>query len=437
MKFTNKHNLPEGIVNAVKNDLYEKGDSKYSATELLSPPQLNRLRKLHWHELEVDVSEEIWKLFGSAVHYILEQGSKEKVNLDEQPDATQLREEAATRNINPFVQTEERLYASMGGVKISGKPDWYNSYEGVVQDYKVTQVYKVQKGDLSDWEAQGNIYAWLFEDNQMDVNSFQIVAILKDWKPSEKARAKPEDNYPDTQVQIVDIPLMNPLSRARFVLERVELHESVSKLTNAEDIYKASSCSAEDRWHQPDSFAVMKKGGKRATPGGVFDNLKEAQAFLEEKGSEYEIEHRLGADKRCEEYCPVAKFCAQYKEIQAQKNKGSVQLPDEKPIKDSLPSEKPKPVEPKEEPKSLFEDDTTPVNPDKPLTLAEQMLAKARAKKKAKEAEQHTAAEEAHNEIKEIGEKLDNASAKAREKVEKENSLETLMGDMDDILEGL
>ena len=410
MKFTNKHNLPEAIVNAVKNDLYEKGDAKYSATELLSPPQLNRLRKLHWHELEVDVSEEIWKIFGSAVHHILEQGSQVKVTIDE---------ESEKRNINPFVETEKRLYSTMGGIKISGKPDWYNSLEGIVQDYKVTQVYKVTKGDIMDWEAQGNIYAWLFQDNNKEVKTFQIVALLKDWKPSEKARAKEEDNYPETQVQVVDIPLMSPLSRARLVLERVEMHEAVASLTDPALIYKASPCSPEDRWHQEDSFAVMKKGGKRATPGGIFDNLEDAQAFLEEKGDEYEIEERIGADIRCEnkQYCPVSKFCAQFKDIQLNKRKGTVELPNVE-----LPE--------KEEP--LLHEELESIK-EKELSTAEKILARMKAKREL-EARQEKPKE---GSVKDIMERLDKQADEAKAKVTEENSLGTLLSDIDDILEGL
>lgn len=399
MKFTNKHDLPEGIVNAVKNDMYDKGEAKYSATELTSPPQLNRLRKLYWHELQVDVAEEIWKLFGSAVHYILEQGSKSKVQLNTE-----------AKNINDVI-TEKRLYATMGGIKIGGKPDWYNPLKFLVQDYKVTQVYKVLKGDLKDWTDQANMYAWLFDENGLQLDKYQIVTILKDWKSSEYERQK-DEGYPPTQVKVIDIPLMDSLSRARFVLDRVEMHEKVASITNVEELYKVSPCTDEERWHQNDTYAILKKGGKRATPGGVFKSRDEALAFLEEKGNEYELQERIGADTRCESYCPVSRFCAQYKAIQANKKVGTVELPEVEFVQ--LPKIGVKDKEVKKETSSLIE----------------QLEARRKARKVREE-------QEATDNTENISKVLDEKIKKARNKVEEDNSTDTLLGDIDDILEGL
>ena len=74
MIVTNKKNLPQGIVDAVKKDYYSKGDAKFSVTGLLQPPQVRRLMALNFEELTTDASDEIWKLFGSAVHHILDRG---------------------------------------------------------------------------------------------------------------------------------------------------------------------------------------------------------------------------------------------------------------------------------------------------------------------------------------------------------------------------
>ena len=74
MIITNKKHLPQSIVDAVKKDYYSKGDAKFSVTGLLQPPQIRRLMVLNYDKLTTDVADEIWKLFGSAVHHILDRG---------------------------------------------------------------------------------------------------------------------------------------------------------------------------------------------------------------------------------------------------------------------------------------------------------------------------------------------------------------------------
>lgn len=492
MKFTNKYKLPEGIYNAVVNDLYDKGEADYSATEIINPPQLNRLRKIHFHELVVDISDEMWKLFGAAVHYILERGSEKKVQVETDEEIHDIVGKVATimdnpftdfealpllrntvqpksESINPFVVREERIYATIGGIRISGKPDWYDSLEGVIDDYKVTQVYKVTKTDHKDWIEQGNIYGWLFAENGEEVNTFRIVAIMKDWKPSEKARAKEEDNYPDTQVKVLSFALWKPLERARFVLDRVEKHEQVKNITDPKILAETAPCSPEERWHQSDSYAVKKKGSSRATSGGVFSDKGEALKFLEAKGEEYELEERIGKDVRCENWCPVSKFCYQFKVNQELKHgKGDIQLPDldepTEPVKggilDQIPvnttktlfdmtteeadveviglgSKEDAPTKTTSEP--IIEgspmDDPEPA---KELSITEQIkrnLAK-------KQQEKQETVDKHREEVQQLSEKYDKIQKDAIAHVEakysdKQDDVKQLEADIDDILEGL
>ena len=72
MQYTNKLNLPAPIVEAVKRDTYSKGKASYSATGLLRPPQMAALYDNYSDFISKDVSQELWTLFGSAVHLILE-----------------------------------------------------------------------------------------------------------------------------------------------------------------------------------------------------------------------------------------------------------------------------------------------------------------------------------------------------------------------------
>jgi len=74
MKITNKHGLPEVFVNLLTRSPYSKGKAHLSATELLSSPRIVQLKKRHFDDIEEDVSDRIFALFGTAMHSILEDG---------------------------------------------------------------------------------------------------------------------------------------------------------------------------------------------------------------------------------------------------------------------------------------------------------------------------------------------------------------------------
>ena len=98
MPWTNRFKLPETICNAV---MYESKyeDGKYSVTNLIKPPQIYQLEKRYQAQIEWDVSDGLWMLLGSSIHYILEKAKPENA------------------------LKEERLEVEIGGIKIVGKPD--------------------------------------------------------------------------------------------------------------------------------------------------------------------------------------------------------------------------------------------------------------------------------------------------------------------------
>jgi hypothetical protein len=362
MKFTNNANLPEGIVKAIIEDEYSIGNADYSHSKLAVPPQMARLMSIYSDEITVDVSDEIWKLLGKAVHYILEKANKPKINkhaaivnslrflfikdkddfeyrIDEEynndianklkrvltsPDQKvhSLRYQVIQALGELFYSynfeeeedklfLEKRLYLQVGNIKISGQIDWYKKSDRKIEDYKVTSVWKILKNDLDDWEFQGNVYKLILENNGFPVDSIQINTILKDWKKF-KARIKKDEGYPQLPVHTIEIKLWKPLDVLKEVIKRIEDHELVKNISSPEELYKLRPCTDKEKWHGEDRFAVMKHGGKKAS--ATFDTLAEAEAYMLEKtdGSMF-IEIRKGEDKRCEEYCLAKPYCAQYK----------------------------------------------------------------------------------------------------------------------------
>lgn len=331
MKFTNKANLPQGIYNAIVNNIYDKGDARYSVSNLIQPPQILRLIQLHGEEIEIDIADEIFALLGSATHYILQQGSEGSLQkrydfrLSQIKDIAHYIEDCLARhvpievyNIQDIIKrqeskpgtsmTEERLFASIGNIRVSGAMDWYEWLLKEVEDYKVTSVWKILKKDYEDYTAQLNCYKWLLNENGYEVNSLQINAILKDWKRFE-AHGNNED-YPKIPVVKLAIPIWNDLDTVQFILDRVKLHEKARQIDDPVVLASALPCSEKERWHQPDKFAIMKPGGKRAS--FIYDTKEEAFDYIANNEG-YIIEPRLGQDTRCEEFCLAKPFCNQYK----------------------------------------------------------------------------------------------------------------------------
>ena len=79
MKLTNKYNIPETFVNVVKRPTYSKGRANLSVTQLINSPKIVALSAKFEDELEQDVSDMVWSIFGSAVHKVLEHGKEKRI----------------------------------------------------------------------------------------------------------------------------------------------------------------------------------------------------------------------------------------------------------------------------------------------------------------------------------------------------------------------
>jgi len=271
--YTNIHGLPDAFVHAVMNDPYT-GGGDISVTKLIDAPKRRTLFKQHKDSVVEDVSERVWAVMGQAVHAVLERAETSAM-------------------------VEQRLYAEIDGWKVSGQFDRMHLSDGVLQDWKVCSVYKAD-GDPS-WERQLNVLRWLAHKNGYEIDRLQVVAIFRDWKRSESQR---RDDYPRQAIKVIDVAVW-PLEECEsFVREKVSLHK---RSEAGEDI----QCSDEERWYEGTTYALMKEGGKRA---------KRVVPILSELGEippGHFVQERPGRNRRCEEYCEVAAFCAQFKAAQA------------------------------------------------------------------------------------------------------------------------
>ena len=291
MKYTNKHNIPIEIIRAVENDSYSKGDSVKSITGLLQPPQISILNEEHSDKITQDISERIWMLLGQSVHSILERANESELD----------------------TLTEERMYATVYGWRISGQTDSISLEDNTLKDYKVTSAWTVMnalKDEKPEWAQQLNCYGWLAKQSGKTIDQLNIIAISRDWSKFQYERSG--GDYPPAPVTVINIPMWTDEEQQNFIEERVSLHQDAE----AEFLISGTlpPCSDEERWKKEDTYRVVKAGRKSALR--VLDSQKKADKYMSGHKDEknLSVELALGKSVRCESYCPVADFCKQYQE---------------------------------------------------------------------------------------------------------------------------
>ncbi len=286
MIITNKLNMPDAFVKAIQNSRHN-ADKCLSATTLLKGTKEIILTDRYFDEIEIDASEEVWAVFGTAVHSILEHQEDEA-----------FKEESFSV---PVWEGSEW--------KITGKVDRYDMKNETIEDWKTASVWKVIYKDFEEWRMQGLIYAWLLKKSGLNVRHIRFVALLKDFS---KTEAKRNPDYPQAPVYIYEYDVndnwlvdaeMRAHKKAMSVIENFEKSDD-----------EIEPCTPEERWSTATKYAVMKEGRKTAVK--VCATQEEAEDFiedLEKDKDKHSIEVRPGVDKKCEDYCPCYKFCSYYK----------------------------------------------------------------------------------------------------------------------------
>ncbi len=289
MILTNKHNMAPEFVEAVqaRQKLYRKGGADYSVTELLNSPRQVHLYRRHYDELEEDVSEQLSSWVGHLIH--------DAVEMD-----------------------LPRAVVTIDDVQLSGATDYYK--DGVFKDYKTTSVWTVIHKSMDEkWEAQLNMYAWLFKKAfDWPCHKLQVEAYLTDWQ---KSRARNERDYPNCRQFSIDIPLWSEERQEEFIRGRLD---TIHRVASAED-NDLPECTVDERWERPTTYAIIKEGNKRATK--VCKTMEEVNKWLYDKGwinfdssdnpitrTRHTVDTRHGERVKCQEYCSQSKFCSQNKE---------------------------------------------------------------------------------------------------------------------------
>ena len=300
MVITNNAGYPEALVKAVENDSYSKGEGvDRSVTGLLAPPRQAALKEIHGHEIVEDVSDRTYALYGQLVHLLLERAGEQSRN-----------------QIN-----EARFFAEVNGWTISGQTDTLTLTENkkslIITDYKFVTAYKFKRnysGELvvpEEYVQQLNLYAYLLRENnkgiKLPVDGLQIVAIYRDWS---KMEAKRDSTYPQLGAETHDVPLWTEERAKAFMEERVRLHQAAEN--------DLPECDDSERWAKPDKYALMPNANS-ARARKLFDSEIDATTWAAANNMKpgWVIEHRKGANVRCENYCVVSEWCEQFKILNA------------------------------------------------------------------------------------------------------------------------
>ena len=279
MKVMNKLNLPAAFVNAVSTTRHNAAGC-FSATTLNKGAKEIILSDRHFDEIEVDAADQVWAVWGTAVHALLES----------QPD-------------NNF--HEEYFKVQVSNSYVTGQVDSYDMENATIYDWKTASVWKVQFADFEDWRRQGMTYAWLLQQSGLEVKKCRFVALLKDHS---KTKAKTDSSYPQSPVFIYEFDVTpEDMAETRDrILNKVLEIEAAYELED--DLIEP--CSDDERWADGEKWAVMKNGRKTAIK--LFDNEADADAMAGEMGNAYYVEHRPAISRKCLDYCNCKEFCSFY-----------------------------------------------------------------------------------------------------------------------------
>lgn len=289
MNYTNQYDIPEFLAAQLR--VRRAQQRNISVTQLIKPPRVLQLERRYDEEITIDVSNNLWAWFGTAMHLVLEDAAKGKEML-----------------------SEEQLSVEVGGWKINGRPDLLlpECRNLKLVDLKTMSVwsYLLEKGHVKpEHEQQLNIYRHMFQANGFRADYLEVWAILKDWRRGESRK---DPDYPPIPFVRIKVPMWEDKQAADFLAARVGLHQAAAKVDDS----ALPMCTPDERWRRPSTWAVMK--GTNIKAMRVLPSPEEAKAWVEQSNDKtLRIVERPGVDNRCTpEFCHGAPWCSYYQQTQ-------------------------------------------------------------------------------------------------------------------------
>ena len=245
-----------------------------SVTELLGPPRLKQLKDLHYDEIDIDASDRMHALMGSAIHLLIA-----KV---------------------PFSCSSLRLHSQWMGTDrnwwVSGEIDLLE--DGIIWDFKPIRAAAVFNGPREEWIQQLNVYRIMAEEAGIKVVGLKACPYIRDYTPVERMR---EAKYPKASMVAMDVPLWSRDQARAFIQGRLTEHER-----------QMPECTQDERWAKPNEWALMSATQKTAVR--VYDTKEKAEFQMQARqqanpGRKFWIVERKAESVRCKYYCDYWRFC--------------------------------------------------------------------------------------------------------------------------------
>lgn len=300
MKLTNKTGLPKTVERLCEmwmNNHPLMDEDTISVTESLKSVRQIVLKRRHYDEIEVDCNDMLEIIFGTIMHYGLEQAGKSLIEAGED------------------LVTETRFELDLGdGYRLSGGFDLYDKETRTLIDYKNCKVYKYDdnvKGKDDAFARQLYLYSLGIEKlyGEKPAN-YEVVVLIRDHS---KKKAGLDSSYPQHSMMMIkwnNSDLEAFRDSIDVAKEKIIEVKKLLESGNEPPLCTFSDCFCTEDW------AIRKDGVKRADK--KFDSPDEAIEFYEslpaDKRNERRIYHRVSDFKNCREYCECADFCSQWQE---------------------------------------------------------------------------------------------------------------------------
>ena len=302
---------------------YDSADNYISVTRLMRPLRQIVLPMRNFDKKSPDLEDYIARALGKSLHDSIEKAWKnsyksalamlgypeEAINrVMINPTLEQL--QAAENPIPVYLEQRDRRKIKVGRTEytVGGKFDIV--LDGIVHDNKSTSVWKyILRNNDDEYALQMSQYRWInaASDHPKITQDFgRVNFIFTDWQ---KFQSKQIANYPTKRTETIDVPLLSLEETEAWIVRKLELYE---KFKNTPEPL-LPECSDEELWRSETKYkyyADATKTSGKSTKN--FDSLKDANAFLVEKGNKGIVLTVPGEPKRCG-YCDAFDVCSQRK----------------------------------------------------------------------------------------------------------------------------
>lgn len=301
--------LPKEFVDVVMTDDHiTRGE--YSVTELIDDPRCVALRKQH-PELTKSADERLHSMFGKALHKYFE---------------TRLKPPKA----GVTLYTEYPLQTEFEGHTISGTCDeiMQSDQTLIIGDIKNRTVFKYMEQDFTDVYWQMQIYRYMYTQTLRRTLPNMWVRCIMFFKDRNRrdASIKSPAIYPPSRGIQLNFPVLDDHKVEKYLHSRLNKHLNIRGLDEPD----WPDADPHHTWQKIVAYKILKKGGKRAVKGGVFNvsdydgNAQKAQAeaiiFAKRKGSDHTVHIHRTVPKRCQRYCPVNEYCSSWQRYKQNNN---------------------------------------------------------------------------------------------------------------------